>query len=241
MKTVVVIPARYKSSRFPGKPLASINGKPMIQWVWESAIQAIDKESVYVATDDERIADCVVEFGGRVQMTPDHCETGTDRIYEFSKSVSADLYVNVQGDEPLIDHLDIQNFIRHSLENPSVILNGYAPIDSDEEYRSLSVPKVAVSTLGDLLYMSRSPIPGNKTDTFVSARKQVCIYSFPSALLRRFGEHQQKTPLEQQEDIEILRFVELCMPVKMIECKAGTIAVDFPEDVAKVEKYIDEH
>lgn len=240
MKSVVVIPARYKSSRFPGKPLAKIHSKPMIQWVWERCVAAVGEELVFVATDDSTIFETVESFGGQATMTPDSCATGTDRIFEFSKVIGADLYINVQGDEPLVGPSDIQSFVCSAQSNPDSILNGYAPIANAEEFFSLAVPKVVMRENGDLLYMSRSAIPGNKNQEFRAARKQVCVYSFPKKLLDRFGQHPGKTPLEEDEDIEILRFVELGIPVKMIPCASGSIAVDFPEDIERVEKLVNE-
>lgn len=238
MRSIIVIPARQRSSRFPGKPLALILGKPMIQWVWESCVTAIGASRVYVATDDEAIAELVRSFGGQVQLTSPDCETGTDRLYDFSKSISADLYINVQGDEPLIQPEDIARFVAQAEEQPEHVLNGFAPIESDTEYRSLAVPKVVMRKDGLLLYMSRSAIPGNKENEFRSAMKQICMYSFPKRHLERFGTHEGKTPLEEQEDIEILRLVELGVPVHMVACASGTIAVDFPEDIERVEAQI---
>lgn len=238
MRSIIVIPARQKSSRFPGKPLTPILGKPMIRWVWESCATAIGTQRVFVATDDESIARVVDSFGGQVQLTSPDCATGTDRLYDFSKHIAADLYINVQGDEPLIKPDEVSAFVEQAETHPDVVLNGFAPIDSEEEFRSLAVPKVVMRADGQLLYMSRAAIPGNKDSDFKGAHKQICMYSFPLKHLELFGTHPTKTPLEAEEDIEILRLVELGVPVHMVPCAGGTIAVDFPSDVQRVESLL---
>ncbi|RDL44058.1 3-deoxy-manno-octulosonate cytidylyltransferase [Marinomonas piezotolerans] len=237
MKYAVVIPARYKSSRFPGKPLAKILGKPMIQRVWEQCCKAVDSEKVYVATDSHEISRVVKEFGGQVVMTSSDCLTGTDRLAEANKTLDCDFLVNVQGDEPVIDPKNIDTVISLYQETGN-ITNAYCEITSEDEFRSFTVPKVVVSELGKLLYMSRSPIPLSKNDEFIKSYKQVCVYAFGRSDLEFFSSIKRKTPLETIEDIEILRFLESGYEVSMIEVPSGSLAVDIPEDVHKVEEYI---
>ena len=234
MNFIVVIPARYQSTRFPGKPLIDINGKSMLLRTYEQCIQAVDKSLVYVATEDQRIVEHCESFGIQVLLTSDNCLTGTDRIAEVAAMVKADYYINVQGDEPLFNPDDITQMISRLDTYPGEILNGYCPITDERQYRSKSVPKVVFRPDGRLLYMSRSPVPGNKSLDFVKAWRQVCVYAFPYTALKAFAETKNKTVLEAEEDIEILRFLELNYEVRMIELSSESIAIDNPEDLTEV-------
>ncbi|RVT99802.1 3-deoxy-manno-octulosonate cytidylyltransferase [Mucilaginibacter limnophilus] len=236
MEYIVVIPARYKSSRFPGKPLIDLKGKSMLQRTYEQCLKAVDKSLVYVATEDERIVQHCKDHDMNVLLTSDNCLTGTDRIAEVSKQIKADYYINVQGDEPVFNPDDITKIIVSLKGYPGEILNGYCAINTEKQYRSLSVPKVVFKPDGSLLYMSRSSIPGNKAGSFVKAWRQVCIYAFPYDALQQFASTYHKTPLEEQEDIEILRFIELGFDVRMLELSADSVAVDTPEDIEEVLK-----
>lgn len=237
MKPVIIIPARFKSSRFEGKPLALINGKAMLQHVYERCILALSAQDVFVATDDERIKTFCETNNMSVIMTSTECLTGTDRVYEASLSLSADLFINVQGDEPLVDPESIKEVIEAAKKTDAVV-NAQSEITDSEEYFSSSIPKMLTSLSGNLLYISRTHVPGNKKKTFVKAYKQVCIYSFRKSHLAAFCSKKIKTPLENIEDLEILRFLEMDIPVKIITVKPGSIAVDFPEDVGKVERVL---
>ena len=237
----IIIPARYQSSRFEGKPLAPILGIPMIKRVWTQCIKAINEENVYVATDSNRINDFCSAEGIRSIMTSEACLTGTDRVFEASQVIDADLYINVQGDEPLIDPLDIRKVIAESMKNPNEIINAMAEISDESDFRSSGVPKVICDTKGNLLYMSRASIPTNKNNDYVKAYKQVCIYAFPKHALESFASNTEKTPIESIEDIEILRFLEMGIKVKMIEVSQSSIAVDYPEDIQKVENALRGH
>lgn len=234
LKYAVVIPARYQSSRFPGKPLADILGKPMIQHVWERCCLAVDSSLVYVATDSEKIQEVAIDFGANVIMTSSNCLTGTDRLAEANQQLNCDFIINVQGDEPLIEPKDILAVIDEYIENPDTIVNAMCKIKSEDEFRSFTIPKVVTSKTGQLLYMSRSPIPITKNNSFEFAYKQVCIYAFSREHLKFFYLQKHKTTIENVEDIEILRFIENDISVKMIEVKSSSIAVDVPSDVLKV-------
>lgn len=233
MKYAVVIPARYQSSRFPGKPLVDICGKPMIQHVWERCCKAVGQEKVYVATDDNRILSAVEAFGGQVVMTSSKCLTGTDRLAEANLYLNCDFIVNVQGDEPLINSDDIKTVIKAFLKSGNVT-NAMCAISSEQEFRSFTVPKVTFSQSGKLLYMSRAGIPQTKTGEYLFGYKQVCIYVFSKEQLAFFYSNKVKTRHEQAEDIEILRFLESDYVVEMVEVKEGSIAVDVPQDVISV-------
>ena len=231
----VIIPARYQSSRFEGKPLALIAGRPMIDRTWDRCAEAVGRDRVWVATDDDRIAAHTRAAGMQTVLTsPDH-PTGTDRVAEAASLIAADVYVNVQGDEPLMPPSDITTVIAAWDPADAPVVNGMCPIDDEAAYRSTSIPKVVAAPDGRLLYMSRGPIPHTKDGEFVKAWRQVCVYGLSGEALTAFADAGGKTPMEEVEDIEIVRFLELGMTVRMVPLSSGSIAVDHPEDVARVE------
>lgn len=236
MKVLGVIPARYKSSRFPGKPLVNLNGKPMIVHVAERAALALGVENVIVATDDDRIAEVVQSAGFRYLLTSDNHPTGTDRLWEVAQNIEADIYINIQGDEPMVNPEDIINIGNYKKANPSYVINGMSELADEEDPASVNIPKVLVNSKNDLIYMSRLPIPGIKSVSKLLPNylKQVCIYAFSYQDLKAYGEMNTKAVFEAFEDIEILRFLELGIPVKMVYTQANTMAVDVPDDVLKV-------
>jgi 3-deoxy-manno-octulosonate cytidylyltransferase (CMP-KDO synthetase) len=234
MKKILVIPARYASSRLPGKPLIDLMGKSMIQRVYEQCAKALNPKHIFVATDDDRILEHCDSFGCNVLMTSEDCLTGTDRVAEVSKMIDADYYINVQGDEPLFNPRDIHLITEKITAFPGEIINGYCDILEDSQFSSSSIPKVVMRPDGRLLYMSRAPIPSNKQGKFNMGWRQVCIYAFPKEALLSFSKESSKTPLEAEEDIEILRFLELGYEVRMIKLSAESIAIDTSEDVEKV-------
>ncbi|EKO3733481.1 3-deoxy-manno-octulosonate cytidylyltransferase [Vibrio metschnikovii] len=237
MRTVVVIPARYASSRYPGKPLVALLGKPMILWVAELSALAIGKENVYVATEDTRIAKLVADAGFNAVMTSDDCLTGTDRLAEASLQIKADIYINVQGDEPIINPDDIRQAITLKQQNMNAIINGFCWLAENEDVDSVNIPKVITTENNTLVYMSRNPLPGYKNEKYAPKgyKKQVCIYAFTASELADFKAFGRKSELEFSEDIEILRFLEFGKTIKMFETQPGSLAVDVPEDVAPVE------
>ena len=237
MRSVVVIPARFSSTRYPGKPLVSLLGKPMILWVAELSARAVGVGDVYVATESERIAEVVEAAGFQVVMTSAAALTGTDRLAEAARMIEADIYINVQGDEPLVDPADILRVRDAKLQTPDRVVNGFSWIADDEDPRSVNIPKVITNERNELIYMSRVVLPGFKEqkNAPVRVKKQVCIYGFTRDELEAFQAFGRKSELENSEDIEILRFLELGKKVQMIETKPGSLAVDVPSDVAKVE------
>jgi 3-deoxy-manno-octulosonate cytidylyltransferase (CMP-KDO synthetase) len=242
MKSVVVIPARYASTRYPGKPLVPLLGRPMLSWVYDIGVSALGKESTYVATDDDRIFDYCVSNGMNVIMTRSDCLTGTDRLADFSRQVSAEIYINLQGDEPMVDPRDILKVVAAKRENYNSVINCYTELSDSEDPCSENIPKVVVSQNGRLLYMSRAAVPGFKDSKNKPANyfKQVCIYAFSPAELDLFSSVKEKGSVERSEDIEILRFLEFDVPVKMLRVDGGSLAVDIPEDVARVEAALGE-
>jgi 3-deoxy-manno-octulosonate cytidylyltransferase (CMP-KDO synthetase) len=237
MTFAALIPARFKSSRFPGKPLVPLLGKPMIVWVAESVARALGHEHVYVATDDSRIADAVKAHGFKVAMTSERPLTGTDRLWEAAQEIDAEIYLNVQGDEPLLDAEDIRAVLAAKEAHFDEVTNGMTPLSADEDPNNVNIPKVAAAEDGRLIYMSRLAVPGFKAKANAPARywKQVCIYGFSRRDLEVFARHGRKGKVEQHEDIEILRFLELGIGVRMVETRGSSLAIDVPEDVAVVE------
>jgi 3-deoxy-manno-octulosonate cytidylyltransferase (CMP-KDO synthetase) len=238
LKTIIVIPARYKSTRFPGKPLIKLLGKPMIQWVAELSSRAIGQENVYIATENNKIFSTVVKLGFKAIMTSKNCLTGTDRLAEVAKKIKADIYVNVQGDEPLVDPKDIQKIINTKKKYNDEVINAYTIIKKDEKPSSINIPKVIFTENKRLIYISRKAIPGfkekkNKTSIYY---KQVCIYAYNRKELIKYGNYGRKSRIEQAEDIEILRFFEWRKSIRLIQTSSGTLAVDDPKDVKKVEE-----
>lgn len=237
MKVIGVIPARYKSSRFPGKPLVALLGKPMIIWVCEIVEKALGKRNTFVATDDERIKILVEKYGFNAVMTSKSCKTGTDRVWNFAQKIHADIYINVQGDEPLLDYKNILDVFEAKKRFPQSVINCYTALAENENPNNINIPKVIVSKDDKLIYMSRLPVPGikDKCSDVPEYKKQVCIYGFSYEDLKLFGEQKQKSEVEKFEDIEILRFFDLGKEVKMIRTKRASLAVDVPDDVQKVE------
>jgi 3-deoxy-manno-octulosonate cytidylyltransferase (CMP-KDO synthetase) len=240
MRSVVLIPARYQSSRFPGKPLIPLLGKPMVLWVAELSAKAVGKDNVYVATEDERIRNCVVSAGFNAVMTSELALTGTDRLAEAADQIDADIYINVQGDEPILDPADILKIRDVKLNNLGSVVNGFCWLSDQEDPESVNIPKVITNEDNALVYMSRRALPGFKDLENAPAKykKQVCIYAFTKQELSSFAAWGRKSQLEKSEDIEILRFFEMNIPVLMVETKGGSLAVDVPEDVAPVESVL---
>lgn len=237
MRSVVIIPARYGSSRYPGKPLVPLLEKPMILWVAELSARAVGTKNVYVATEDRRIADVVEGVGFQAIMTTDDALTGTDRLAQAAEQVEADIYINVQGDEPLVDPADILKVRDIKLAHMGDVINGYSWVSDQEDPHSVNIPKVITNERDELIYMSRVALPAFKDRKCAPLRykKQVCIYAFTRDELAAFRSFGRKSKLEHSEDIEILRFLEIGKAIRMVEVCPGSIAVDVPEDVAKVE------
>jgi len=238
MRSCVIIPARYKSSRLPGKPLIALLGKPMIIWVAEIASKAVGISNVYIATDDNRIANEVNEKGYKYIMTSCSSLTGTDRVAEASIGLNYDIFVNVQGDEPLVSPKDILRCIDHKLKYKDHIINSYNLINDDQDPSSINIPKVVINSAEDLIYISRSLVPGFKDLKFKvnSYLKQICIYGYNRKELSNFLEFGAKSEIEKSEDIEILRFFELGHPIKMFKANNNSLSVDVVEDIEKVER-----
>ncbi len=239
-KSCVVIPARYKSSRFPGKPLSKINGKELIIWVAQLSAKAVGKENVYVATEDQRIKSLVENNEYNCIMTDPTALTGTDRVAEVSLKLDYEIIINVQGDEPLVDPLDIRRCIKLKSKNFKKIINGFTLLKNDEDPSNVNIPKVITNEQNRMVYISRAPLPASKEIDYqeIKYKKQVCIYGFNKSELEEFRNYGRKSSLELIEDIEILRFLEFGKEILMFECNAASLAVDVPQDIKKVESYL---
>ena len=209
----------------------------MIVWVAELCAKALDKKSVYVATDDKKIREVVVNYGFNVVMTPADALTGTDRVAMAAEQIEADIYINVQGDETLIEPSDILKIRDVKVQNMDKVVNGYCEIPDSDNFESVNLPKVVLNENEDLLYMSRSVVPGYKSekDMPLSYLKQVCIYAFTLEELRLLRSFGRKSVVERSEDIEILRFLEFDKKIRMVRTCSKSHAVDVPEDVPIVE------
>jgi 3-deoxy-manno-octulosonate cytidylyltransferase (CMP-KDO synthetase) len=235
MRTVAIVPARYGSTRFPGKPLADINGKPMVWHVAHAAMQAEHVNAVYVATDDARIAEACQAHGLKYILTSPHHATGTDRLAECISSIDADLYVNVQGDEPMISALAIDSVARamqHCDDQNTLASNGYATLADPHEVMSQDVVKVTLTAKGNALSFSRLAIPCARGHR-MSHCKQLGLYCFRRKGLELFSTL-PPGPVERSESVEMLRFLEHGYQVRMVEVDHGSVAVDTPADLERV-------
>lgn len=238
MKIIAVIPARYKSSRFPGKPLADLCGKPMIWWVYQQCKKVEDFDSVYVATDDDKIFQTCQFLGIQVIMTSDAHRTGTDRIGEVARKIPADLIVNIQGDEPLLEASTIKAAITPFYTNPDLqVSNLMTKIKDPVDVVNCTIPKVITNKEGVGVYLTRATAPYPKGNLDFTYYKQVCVYGFKQEALRfycDYGMKYGKAKVEAVEDIEILRFIENGYRVQYIEVDSETVAVDTPADLERV-------
>jgi 3-deoxy-manno-octulosonate cytidylyltransferase (CMP-KDO synthetase) len=232
---VVVIPTRFASTRFPGKPLALIRGKPMIQWVWEAARRCRLARHVLIATDDRRIAAAAEAFGGRVVMTRKTHRSGTDRLAEVAEQFPAPIYINVQGDEPLLKPTVIDALIKGMLRTKSPMATLAHRLEDEAEWKSPEVVKVVTDRRGRALYFSRSPLPFQRTfSPAVRCWRHVGIYGYRAAALRQFVSS-PPSPLEKAESLEQLRALENGIPILVIPTPYRCLGVDTPADLARLE------
>jgi len=241
-RVIAVIPARYASTRLPAKPLADILGKPMIQWVYERVREARGIDAVLVATDDERIVRVVKAFGGEVCMTSPDIQSGTDRIAAVAREVPGDIYVNIQGDEPLIDPRAIEVGVKLVTSGRFTMSTVMVPFASIEELDEPSVVKVIADSEGRSIYFSRHPIPysrGARPDSTkdLVCRKHVGLYVYTRETLLKFSEL-PASALEKAEVLEQLRALQAGIAIGIAEVNFESISVDTPEDLEKVKKIL---
>jgi 3-deoxy-manno-octulosonate cytidylyltransferase (CMP-KDO synthetase) len=235
--TVAVIPARYASTRFPGKPLTVIGGRPMIQHVWMRCQEAGCFSDVLVATDDARIADAVQGFGGRAVMTSPACPTGTDRVAEVARArPEADVWINVQGDEPLVDPASLRTLAGLFADAQVQMATLVRPLEAADAV-SPNVVKAVLALNGDALYFSRATLPFvREAADGASVRRwaHLGLYGYRRETLLKLATLPE-TPLERAEKLEQLRALEHGIRIRCGQVQGHTVAVDVPEDVAKVE------
>ena len=241
MKILAIIPARYKSSRFEGKPLADIYGKPMIWWVYNQVKKVDGLEEVYVATDDKNIKEKCQEFNINCVMTRNDHVTSTERIFEVAQKISADYYLCINGDEPLIDPDIIKSIL--NIENGNndeiYIANLMTKIKDPVEVIDNTNIKVVTDEDNNAIYMSRSAIPHPKSSMNFEYKKHLGVLLYNYEALKFFSETKRNF-LENIEDINELRFIEHGKKIKMIEVDANTLSVDTPKDLEKVKSILEQ-
>jgi len=240
-RVVGIIPARYASTRLPGKPLMDICGKPMVQHVYERTSKAAVLDKVVVATDDGRIKEAVLDFGGEVVMTSKDHQTGTDRLAEAAKDIEADVIVNVQGDEPLIAPEMIEEAVRPLLNNEEVVMGTLKKRIKDlTELKNPNLVKVVTDQNDYALYFSRAAIPFLREDKEgIDFYKHIGLYAYQKEFLLDFAQ-MESTTLEQMESLEQLRALENGYRIKVVETKYSSIGVDTEEDLVKVREMMEE-
>jgi 3-deoxy-manno-octulosonate cytidylyltransferase (CMP-KDO synthetase) len=235
VKVVGVIPARYASTRLPGKPLQEILGKPMIQRVYEGASRSRQLEALIVATDDERIVEAVQAFGGRAVLTsPDH-NTGTDRVAEVARGLAAEIVVNIQGDEPFVHPGMIDEIVEPLLSDASLpMCTSRHEIRDPQDFGNPNVVKVVVNLAGEALYFSRSLIPYPRKSEGHRVFEHIGLYAYRRDFLFKYAALPQ-TPLEKLESLEQLRVLEHGFRLRVVETRQPYVplSVDTPEDLEK--------
>ncbi|MFH1754431.1 MAG: 3-deoxy-manno-octulosonate cytidylyltransferase [Candidatus Latescibacterota bacterium] len=239
----VVLPVRYASTRFPGKPLASISGRPLIQWVVEAAGRIRGADRVIVATDSRRIFEAVQEFGGEAVITSGEHRTGTDRVAEIARQLDVDIIVNLQGDEPVVPEGLVEAMVSELARSDATdIVTACHPIAGRQDLENPNYVKVVMDSAGRALYFSRSPIPcpfgrdGETAQAYPSYR-HIGIYVFRREALIRFASI-APSPLELCEGLEQLRALEHGMKIRVVISAKTTVGVDVPEDIKIVEKVL---
>ena len=233
MKQIIVIPARMKGTRLPGKPLMKILDKTIIWHVWDRCQQVHPSEKIFVATEDIEIKNYCEESGINCVVTG-LANTAIDRVKLFSDTIVADSYINVQGDEPLINQNDILSILKYNREYPDRVVFGKSPAN-EQEFNDISKAKVVCDLKGNALYFSREPIPTRSRTNDVPMGKQICVIPFQRNFLLQYTE-MAPTPLEIAESIDMMRVLENGYNVKMVYCQRDSYSVDTIEDLKKVEK-----
>ncbi len=237
MKTIGIIPCRYQSSRFPGKPLAPIDGKPMMWHVYQRALESGVLDEVYIATDDKRIVEVANEYSLNTIMTSTEHETGTDRVAEAANQIQADYYVNIQGDEPFIEPEAIKLVVQAIVNCDSPLVqatNAYTPMQDVSDVIDTNTVKVIMDVNQRALAYSRHPIPFPKANS-AKYNKQLGLYAFKQSGLQIFSENLPAN-LERVESVEMYRLLEHGYNVQMVKTNDASISVDTPSDLKRVQK-----
>ena len=236
MKTIAVIPARFNSTRFPGKPLSLINGQPMFYWVYQAALTCTKVDKVFLATDDDRILDKAISYGCNVILTRLNCPSGTDRVYEVAtgqKLASDDIILNLQGDEPLVQSSHIESLIIHLSENPRSRIATLAVPINYQEALDVNVVKVVKDHSNRALYFSRLPVPYNSNRYL----KHIGIYAYRMEALGLLCALPQ-ADIEINEKLEQLRALDHGIGIDIVLTDQNTVSVDTPQDIQRVEEHL---
>lgn len=240
MKVIGVIPARYQSSRFPGKPLADICGKPMIWWVYNQVSQVEEFSEIYVATDDERIVACCEEYGMKYVMTRKDTPNHIHRIWEVTEMIEADYYISINGDEPLISPDNIrQAFPTEVINDRPFFQSVYREMHDPAEVMDIANVKIVLNKEGVCMYQSRYPIPCPKGSLLFTYKKAIGIECFNKKALDIFA-HTPMGVMEKIEDIDHLRFLENGIPIYYKQIDSESLSVDTKNDLEKVRLIIEE-
>lgn len=237
MRVIGIIPARLAATRLPDKPLLDICGKTMIQRVWERARAATLLEEVLVATPDEAIHRAVQSFGGRAVMTSATHRSGTDRLAEAAAGLDAEIIVNIQGDEPLIDPRSIERAAEPLLADPALEMSSLMCVCPAEERDNPATVKVVCDRQGNALYFSRARIPHERVEAAVPVMQHIGLYAYRRGFLLRFP-HLEPTPLERTESLEQLRALENGVRIRMVRVEQAPLSVDTPEDLERVRRMV---
>lgn len=242
-EVVIIIPARYSSSRLPGKPLLMLAGKPLIQHVYERALRIADGSDVIVATDHEKIKETVERFNGKCRLTPSDIQSGSDRIGYIAKNLDAEIIVNVQGDEPLVPYRAVREAIRELKKSPDLNLCTLGcPLISETKWLNPSLVKVLVDSQDNALYFSRAPLPYFRDGEFEPHNRimqHIGVYIFRRKFLLKYI-NWKPTPFEKAEKLEQLRVLENGYKIKVIRTDECSPGIDTPEDVKRIEKLLKE-
>lgn len=240
MKCVGVIPSRYGSTRFPGKPLALIQGRPMLEWVVEGARQSRTLTDLVVATDDERIAKLAARLGVEAVMTAANIPSGSDRVWETVKDREADVVINIQGDEPLLEGKLLDTLVEPFESDPDLDMATLGKRPRPGDIESKTTAKIVLNQTGAAIYFSRWPIPYSRVDAPHEGGiclKHIGIYAYRKNFLRVFCGH-GPTPLEEAEGLEQLRAIYLGAQIHVVQVDHESWGVDTPEDVKKIEQIL---
>ena len=237
--TVVLIPARFDSTRLPGKPLADIAGSPMIEHVYRHAAAANGVDAVAVATDDKRIVAAVAAFGGVARLTKTSHQSGTDRIAELASEIPCEIVINLQADEPTTEPETISNLAQEISKDPAIkMATVRRPITDQSDYANPNVVKVVINCNGDALYFSRSPIPfASNAAHSATVFQHVGLYAYRRSFLLNYA-NLKPSPLELAESLEQLRALENGVRIKTIETSAESIGVDTPENLEQARQIL---
>ena len=236
MKVIGVIPARFASTRFPGKPLVLLKGKPLLQWVVEGARKSSLLQKIFVATDDVRIQKLCMELKVDCLMTRPECPTGTDRLFEATQNLDFDVVVNIQGDEPMITQEYIDPLVQAFLSEPSLDMATLAHPLRAEDVKNLNAVKVVINKNQEAIYFSRFGIPYSREEISLSgpALKHIGLYAYSKRFLHQFCSAPQAA-IEKCESLEQLRALYLGAKIKVLRVEKPTYGVDTPEDLQKLE------